>query len=318
MRPARERPAAAFAAHSPGALGALLILGVLLLAAGCSGGGEPAGEGSPPRRPTIRIASFDFPESTVLAEVYAAALQAGRYPVRRIGGLGSREVVLPALEQGHVDLVPEYAGSALRFLTGTDASGLPGTETARRLRAAFARRGVHVLAFAPAEDQNAFVVTAETARRHGLRQVSDLRGVAETLRFGGPPECPNRPYCLLGLRDRYGLSFRRFVPMASRALTAEALRDREIDIGMIETTNAHLGEDLVVLADDRRLQPAENVVPVVAGRIVAAYGEQIVALLNSVSARLTTGDLAALNRRVEVGGDDVTDVAREWLRRLPA
>src|SRR5665811_730069 len=145
------------------------LVGLLLL--GCTGGGSLPADRGEPARAMVRVASFDFPESRVLAEIYATALQVRGYPVTRTLGLGSREVVEPAMEQGLVDLVPEYAGSALRFLQSAAASSTSpaGAESsvttavadaATSLSAALGERGLVALAFAAAEDQNGVAVTA--------------------------------------------------------------------------------------------------------------------------------------------------------------
>jgi osmoprotectant transport system substrate-binding protein len=175
-----------------------------------------------------------------------------------------------------------------------------------------------VAAFAPAEDRNGFVVTGDLARRRGLRRISDLKPLAGRLTLGGPPECPDRPLCLKGLRDRYGLEFARFKAMPSRQVTAAALDTGEIDVGMIETTDASLtGQDLVQLRDDRGLQPAENVVPVVRRQVLDAYGPALGRLLDAVSAQLTTAGLMELNRQVTVEGQPPGQVAAAWLRSHP-
>jgi osmoprotectant transport system substrate-binding protein len=289
---------------------------VVAVAAGCTR--EPAPPPQDPRRPPVVVASFDFPESEILAELYGQALRQRGYPVEVVAGLGTREVVEPALEQGKVDLVPEYLGTALTFLDdGRPPTGDPAA-THARLQRAFATRGVSVAAFAPAEDRNGFVVTGELARRRGLERISDLAPLAGRLTFGGPPECPDRPLCLKGLQDRYGLQFARFVAMSSRRVTADALESGEIDVGMIETTDAsQIGQDLVQLKDDRGLQPAENVVPVVRRQVVDRYGPGLVRLLDAVSAQLTTGGLTALNRQVAVEDQPANTVAAGWLRDHP-
>jgi osmoprotectant transport system substrate-binding protein len=290
---------------------------VMAIVAGCTQ--EPAPPPPDPRRPPIVVASFDFPESEILAELYGQALRGRGYPVELVARLGAREVVEPALEQGKVDLVPEYLGTALAFI---DDGGLPPSGDPRathaRLRRAFAARGVTVAAFAPAEDRNGFVVTGDLARRRGLERISDLAPLAGRLTFGGPPECPDRPLCMKGLRDRYGLSFARFVAMPSRRVTADALETGEIDVGMIETTDAsQIGQDLVQLEDDRGLQPAENVVPVVRTQAVDRYGPELVRLLDAVSAQLTTAGLRVLNRQVAVEDQPASGVAAGWLRAHP-
>jgi osmoprotectant transport system substrate-binding protein len=292
----------------------LLLVALVLLAAGCDRGQAPPPP-EDPGRPTIQLASFDFPESELLGELYGQALAQHGFPVEQVIQLGAREVVAPALEQGKVDMVPEYLGSALNFLNDRDrvATADPAL-THARLEQAFAPRGVSVLAFAPAQDRNAFVVSGDLARRNGMDKLSDLAPMAGKLSIGGPPECPQRPLCLRGLQELYKLRFARFEPMPSRAVTAAALETGEIDVGMIETTDPSLvGADLVQLADDRRLQPADNVVPVVRRELLDAYGPPLVRLLNTVSAQLTTAELSRLNLQVAKG--QVASAAAEgWLR----
>jgi osmoprotectant transport system substrate-binding protein len=294
----------------------------VLLAAACSGGGGGTGGGAAssnrqdPGRPTVRVASFDFPESQVVAEVYATALQRQGYPVSRLLGLGSREVVEPALQAGLVDFVPEYLGSLLRFLGEADTTTEPGGSAApsTRLAASLGTRGIEVLAVAPAEDQNGIVVSTSTAMRHNLHRISDLRPAAGSLAFGAPPECTERALCLLGLQSRYGLRFARFVPMSSREVTVQALESGEIDVALLDTTDPHLAAGtLTLLEDDRQLQPAENVVPLIRRSVHAAYGARLNSLVQAVSAKLTTAALVELNRRVELEGEPVARAAGDWL-----
>src|SRR4029453_17873073 len=253
----------------------------LVAALGLAGAGgdrtqAPASPPEDPRRPTIQLPPFAFPESELLGQVYGQALRQHGFPVEQVVQLGSREVVAPALEQGKVDMVPEYLGSALNFLNDRDrvATADP-RQTHARLEQAFAPRGVSVLAFAPAVDRNGFVVAGDLARRHHLERISDLAPIARQLVIGGPPECRQRPLCLEGLEEGYKLHFFRLEAMPSRAVTAAALQTGEIDVGMIDTTDPSLlrpGADLVQLADDQRLQPADNVVPGLPRELAAAYG----------------------------------------------
>ncbi|HZD74977.1 MAG TPA: ABC transporter substrate-binding protein [Actinomycetota bacterium] len=287
-----------------------------LLAAGCGAGTARPAAPEDPRRPTVTVASFDFPESEILAEIYAQALRRHGYPAEVVARLGSREIVQPALEQGKVDLVPEYLGTALDFLNGGERLATADARLSfKLLQRAFAVRGVTVLAYAPVEDRNGYVVTSSTARERRLRRLSDLLPLAYRLTFGGPPECPARPLCLKGLQDLYGLRFASFEPMPSRAVTAAALVAGEIDIGMIETTNGSLAtNDLVQLEDDLRLQPAENIVPAVRTPILNAYGAPLARLLNRVTRSLTVRELIEMNRRVELEQEQPRSVAAAWLR----
>jgi osmoprotectant transport system substrate-binding protein len=285
-----------------------------LLVAGCSADVGPPPED--PRRPTITVTSFDFPESEILAEIYGQALRSRGYPVEVVPRLGPREIVEPALEQGRVDLVPGYLGSSLNFLYEQKRVATADARATHALLVqALAGRGLTALGFASAQDRNGFVVTGDTARRRRLRQLSDLKPIAGQLTFGGPPECPERILCLRGLRDVYGLEFKRFEPMPSRMATAVALEAGEIDLGMLETTNGNLaGRDLVQLEDDRRLQPAENVVPVVRKEIIAVYGSALVRIVDSVTVQLTTSDLVQMNGQTEMQGAEPAVVAAAWLR----
>jgi osmoprotectant transport system substrate-binding protein len=290
---------------------AALAVATGLLAAGC-GGGAPAR----PAPARITVGAFGFPESRVLAELYAQTLQQAGLPVARAADLASREIAEPALEQGVIDVLPEYAGSALAFLTGAPA--MVGSNTPAELRAEFGRRGVSVLAPAPAQNQNGLVVTAATAERLRLRRISDLVPVAGDLDLGGPPECPERTYCLQGWRGVYGLSFRSFRPLPpGGAQAAAALETSDVQVAVMFTTDGQLvAGDLVLLTDDRRLQPAENVVPVVRSATLARYGQGLARTLDGVSRRLETADLRELNRRVEVLGEPPERVAADWLRRV--
>ena len=302
-----------------GPAAALIVAVAMLVAGGCSGAGERPPPAEDPRRPTITVTSFNFPESETLAEVYGQALRRQHYPIEVVARLGGREIVQPALEQGRVDLVPGYLGSTLNFLQERRVATADPRATHRRLKQALGPRGLRVLAFAPAEDRNGFVVTGDLARRRNLECISDLQPIAPKLILGGPPECPDRLLCLKGLKDVYGLEFARFEPMPSRTVTADALENGEIHVGMIETTDGNLAErDLVQLQDDRQLQPAENIVPVVRNEIVNAYGPALVRLLDAITAQLSTGDLIGMNQRVQLEGAEPTAVAADWLLRHPA
>lgn len=286
-----------------------LVAAVVTLA-GCGGGSGPSAV--PEAVDGIRIASFDFAESVLLAELYAQIIESTGIPVVRLGAIGPREIIAPALESGHIDLVPEYLGTALQFAGAARPD--PDTDSAlAALEQRLARRGLTALDAAAAQDQNVFAVTSELAERYGLEDISHLAPLASQLRFGGTPECPDRPLCLAGLESVYGLRFAEFVPQRSLAFTAEALRRKEIDVGlMFSTASALVAFDLVVLRDDRMMQPAENVVPVVRVDALDRWGPDVADRLNALAARLTTVELRILNVRVD-NEESVERVARDWL-----
>ena len=293
-----------------------LLLLVLLTA--CAG---PTVE--PVLRPdAVVVASFDFAESELIGEIYAQALEARGVDVHRQLRLGPRELVLPALRQGLVDVTPEYLGSAVAAAEQGTQADLADLATAgavdlrRRLSAALRRDGLRVLQPAAARNVNAVAVTRSTAERLGLTRTSDLAEAAPTLSITGPPECPTRPLCLPGLRAAYGLSFREFVPYDSTRQRVTALKQGLVDVAVVFSTDGHLaGGEFVVLADDRRLQPADHVVPVVSDRAAEASGPELVQALEDVSRRLDSAALTFLNWRVEVAGGDVPAEARGWLLR---
>jgi osmoprotectant transport system substrate-binding protein len=302
----------------------MLRAACLALAAACcactsasgSGPGGRAGEAGR-HGAVITVGSFDFPESVLLADLYAGALAAKGFPAGVLPDLGPRELVDPALMSGLVQVVPEYSGSALEFIS---VGGLSATSdaaaTSRALAGQVAGRGLVAGRPSAAQDGNVIVVTAATAARYRLRSIADLVRVAPRLAFGGPPECPERIYCLRGLRQVYGLRFRAFVPLdAGGPLTLQALEAGDIGVALLFSTDpAITAHHLVVLADDRGLQPAESIVPLVRRDLIVRYGPNLLAVLNKVSALLDTSALRALDAQVELAGQDPRLVAGRWLR----
>jgi osmoprotectant transport system substrate-binding protein len=294
-------------------------LTVALAACTSSGGHVSSTSGTPAGRNggAITVGSFDFPESVLLAEIYGQALAANRFPVRMLPNLGPRELVDPALMNGLLQFVPEYAGSALEFVSLGQLSPSADVKAANRaLAKSLAGRGLLAAHPAAAQNSNAIVVTAATAARYGLRSITDLARVAPRLVFGGPPECPERAFCLRGLQRAYGLHFKSFIPLdAGGPLTLQALRAGDIGVGLLFTTDPDISaQHLVVLTDDRALQPAENITPLVRRDVIVRYGPNLVAMLNRVSALLDTGTLRDLDAQVELDGRGPQSVAEAWLR----
>lgn len=289
------------------------MLGAMaMVAAGC--GGDSGGDASGPRQgPAITIGSFNFNESVILAEIYALVLETDGYTVQRRLEAGSREVVRPALESGELDFVPEYVGSALEIFGEEPTADTE--ETADALADAFEVFGVAVLEPAPAQNKNGIVVTAALADDLGLEKVSDLAGESQDLVFGGPPECPIRPRCFIGLKEVYGLEFAEFKALdVGGRLTVEALDGGEIDVALLFTTDGFIpARGFVLLEDDMGLQPAENIIPVVRQEILDAYGSDFEDLINEVSDKITTEELTEMNRRFGQDAIAADVIAREWL-----
>ncbi len=267
----------------------------------------------------ITVGSFDFGESVLLAEVYSQGLEAAGYDVRRAFQLGPREFVGPALAAGLIELVPEYAGTAAEFYSlGRADPRDDDAVTHAELVEAVGGRPVSVLAAAPGQDANTFVVTQATADRLGVRTLSDLRPLAGQLRFGGPPECPTRRLCLAGLDDTYGLKFATFVTLdAGGPLTHDALRAGLVDVALLLTTDPLITQDeLVELADDRGLQPAESITPLVRTELIDRFGPGLVGTIDAISARLSTVAIRELNGAAGHAGSDVSTVVADWWSKV--
>ena len=292
----------------------VLVLALVLSASACdrtserppSAGGDDA----------VTIASFNFPESVLLSEIYAQALEAADLRVKRESALGTRELVMPALVQGLVELVPEYAGSALLFFAGPGSASSDRVANHRALASQLSGFGVTALDGSPAEDQNGFAVTRETASRFGLQTLSDLAQVADRLTFGGPPECLRRPSCLPGLESTYGIDFADTLLTldAGGSRTVAALAQGTVDVALLFTSDGAIElKDFVLLKDDMGLQPAENVTPVVRQDALERF-PGLAGVVNAVSGLLTTDDLRSMNAQVAQGAQPGT-IAREWLAR---
>ncbi|HSP04876.1 MAG TPA: ABC transporter substrate-binding protein [Acidimicrobiales bacterium] len=284
---------------------------VLLVLSACAGDGGRDADA----RAGLVVASFSFSESELVAEIYAQALEASGVTVQRQLDLGPRELVLPALRGGLVDVVPEYAGSALdAVVPASDGERGDVDAVITALAEQVDPWGLSVLDPAAASNENVIAVRSDLAASLDLRSVSDLAGGASRFVLGGPPECPRRPRCLPGLEARYGLDFAGFEPFADAVLVRSALVDGVIDVGVLFSTDAAVtGDEVTVLVDDRRLQPPDNVVPLV--RTEALADRRVQATLDAVSAELTTDGLRLLNWRLANAGTDPASEARGWLIR---
>ncbi|CAA9211378.1 MAG: L-proline glycine betaine binding ABC transporter protein ProX [uncultured Acidimicrobiales bacterium] len=303
-----------------GAVGAFALTFMLLL--GACGGSDDDGvtAGQSESKGTcagfkgteeLTVGGTNFSEQEIVAELYAQCLQAAGYKVDTKLKLGAREVVQPALERGDIDILPEYVGTLLTYLNGSPTTDLP--KTLSDLKASLAPKRLVVLTPAPAEDKNGFAVTKATADRLKLKKLSDLQPHAKDLVFGGGPECPERPLCLQGLEKTYDLKFKEVKRLDSGGpLTKDALQKGDIQVGLIFTSDGAVpARNFLVLEDDKKLQPVDNVVPIVRQDVLKGDVEP---LLNSISAKLTTEGLSELNKRVDVDKADPDDVARDWLK----
>ncbi len=269
---------------------------------------------------SLVIGAFNFTESQILAEVYAGALSAEGYDVS-ITASTNREVLEPALEAGEVQMVPEYLGTFTEFLNikenGPDATPVANGDvdaTYAQAQMIAEKVGITMMTPSPAADQNAFAVRADFAKENGLATMSDLAAISSTkdIRLGGPPECPKRPFCQPGLEGTYGMKIAEFVPLdAGGPLTKAALAQGSIDVGLIFSSDGGVAaNDFIVLVDDLGLQQVDNIVPAV---VTTAVTSELTTILNAVSAAMTTDDLIAMNKAVDLDRRKPADVAAEFL-----
>jgi osmoprotectant transport system substrate-binding protein len=291
-----------------------IVLALGIGAVACTTSPTNVARPSGPGKGTIIVGvSGSFTENQLVAEMYAQVLEHAGYTVQRQFDLRSREVSQSALESGQIDLKPEYLSSLLLYLDPSgEHSNDPRVVTAQ-VATRLAPSGISVLTPSPAQDQNTFVANAGTAQRFGLTTMSSLAPVAGQLTLGAPPECPQRPYCLTGLKDVYGILFWDFVPLdAGGPQTVEALKNDDVQVGLLFSTDPSIeANGFVQLDDDKRLQDAENITPVIR---TAVLNDEVRRRLDAVSAALTTDNVTALIGRVVLDGQDIPTVAKDFLR----
>ena len=277
-------------------------LGVFaMLAAAC--GGSP-GTSS---KEKITVGGFTFPESSILAQLYGQALAHAGYQVSYKLNIGQRELVAPALKNGDIDLYLGYTASDLEYWNNKAAS-------VAKLNSHIDSQGLVALTPSSASDQNAFAVTKDTQQKFNLSKMSDLAPIGNQLVLGAGPECPTRPYCLPGLLQTYGIHFKAFKALDTDGpATRAAFKNNTIQVGLVFSADPDLNSlGLVVLDDDKHLQAADQVVPILRKTVA---NDEVKSILNKVSAGLTTADLLGLNAKVSLEHQDPDAAAKAYLEQ---
>src|SRR6266545_2336921 len=292
----------------------LVLAAVCVALAACSPSGPgrtPHGPGGPKGTIVFGIAGAST-ENQIVAEMYAQVLERAGYSVERQFDLRSREISQNALESGQIDLKPEYLASLLLFLDRNAQASDDPAGVARQDSELLQPRGITVLTPSPAQDTNAFVANAKTAQRFRLTTMSSLAPVAGQLTFGGPPECAQRPFCMPGLEKAYGILFDDFVALdVGGPQTIAALKADEVQIGLLFSTDPSIRQNgFVPLVDDKHLQNAENLTPVIRSE---KLNDEVRGLLDAVSAQLSTEKVTELVGKVVIERQGVAAVAREFL-----
>jgi osmoprotectant transport system substrate-binding protein len=301
-----------------------MVVAVLLLVTGCSTGPSLENQGAVTAPPGdshhLTIGSAGFTESDLLAQMYALLLNQAGYKTSLLT-VANRELYEPALESGQIDVVPEYAATFADWLNaktnGPDAPAVGSPDlatTMKALRQLATPRGLTILDPGKAVDQNAFAVARSYAREHHLKTLSDLGASGLKVRLAAGDECVQRPYCEPGLKKTYGIDITAVDPKGVGTTQAKsAVQNGQDQMVLTTTTDATLDDfGLVLLTDDKHLQNADYVVPVVnRSRAGSAGVTKALGKLNDV---LTTADLASMNQQVDSWRRLAQDVARTYLK----
>ena len=268
-------------------------------------------------KPVITVGSKNFTEEFILGEIYAQALQAAGYKVKKQLNLGSEQIALKALKSGKVDGYPEYTGTALTSFFKVKIDDVPkdAQQAYAQTKQEFEKIGFTALPPTPFTDSNGFAMTQAGAQKAGnVQTLSDLKSKASTLTLAGPPECAQRPDCKLGLEKVYGLKFKKFtsVDLAKRH---EVLKNGQADVSLVFTTDGQIKADnLVLLKDDKQLFPPYNATFVVKKSVADAAGPDFQKTIDAVNKGLTTEVMQELNSRVDLDKETPAAVAGQYLR----
>ncbi|UOB14858.1 ABC transporter substrate-binding protein [Streptomyces sp. HP-A2021] len=273
-------------------------------------GGTASGGGS--SKGGVTIGTANFTENQVLGYLYAAVLTAAGVKTNVRPNLGTREILIPAIKGGDIDLLPEYQGALLHYLD-PKATATEEGEMQNALAVALPA-GLQVLPYGMAEDSDAFVVTRETAKKYGLTSLADLKKQNGRLVIGAAPEVKKRQVGVVGLKDVYGVEFKEFKSLdSSGPLVKGALKKGDVDVANLFTTDTDIqANDWVVLTDPENLIPGQHVVPLIADRKADSTVRKALARLGNV---LTTAQLTELNRQVDKDKKDPEDVANAYARQ---
>jgi osmoprotectant transport system substrate-binding protein len=293
---------------------AMAAASALLAACGSSTGGSTAG-GATAKKPTITIGTENFEEAEIVANLYGDVLTHAGYPVKVEPPLGTRAVVVPAIEHGQIDLEPDYAASLLGYLHGGNPQPA-GDQIATAVAAdqkALTSFGVTVLPASNALDTNVFAVTKATAGQDHLTPLSSLAPYASKMTLGGPPECPTFAGCEPGLEKVYGLHFASFKSLDEAGpLSVAALKNGEVQVVELFSSNGAVeSNNFVALTDNKHLEGADYIVPVIRKSVDTATVRAALAGLDNA---LTTDAISKLNLEVTADQEQPAAVAEAWLK----
>jgi osmoprotectant transport system substrate-binding protein len=301
-----------------------LLLAPLLLAMAACGGDDDSLEGTDSGgggdKGKVVVGGQDFTESQIMAAIYQKLLENDGYTVQT-KLVTTRDVYLPELSKGNVDIVPDYLAGLTDFLNteknGPDAPLVSSNDvdkTLAALKPLAEAKGISILPPSDATDQNAFFVTQDFADENDLTTLSDLGALGQPIKLGAPPDCQGRADCEGGLTKVYKIDITEIVPLDfASAQVKDAVKSGEVQLGETGTTDGTLKDlGLVLLEDDKGIQPAQNLTPAVNSDFLADNPD-LEDLFNKLSAALTTDDLASMNVQVDLERKKPADVAQQFL-----
>jgi osmoprotectant transport system substrate-binding protein len=294
-----------------GLLAAALTLSLGLVACGNDSSDSGSGGGSTAKG-DIKVGAFDFPEGRLLAQVYAAALKKAGYN-SSVVQLGQREAVELALQKGDIDVVPEYVSSALNYYKANSATSDDAANVTQLTQLAGAK-GVTIYTPAPATDNFAYVVTKDFSDKNTVTTVSELAAYSQKtpIGFGGTQECKDRSYCKLGLEQKYGMKIGSYkVIVLSSQPAVDGLIKNDYQAAVFNSSDAVLSVNpVVILKDDKGLNPNDNIVPAVNSKKNTA---DLKTALDGISSKLTQEELTKMNKATQVDRRPFDKVAADFV-----
>ena len=291
-----------------------VVVGAALALSGCASSNPLTTGGSgASSKTTLIVGSQQYYSNEIVAEIYSQALEANGFTVDRQFNIGQREVYLPEIEAGKIDVFPEYIGSLLQALD-KNAKGGTADEVYSALTAKLPT-GLKVLDKAAAADQNSWTVTKAFADKYHLTDIASLKNVTEPIIVGGNSELETRPYGPAALKAKYGITTAGFkaVEDSGGPLTVKALVDNEIQIANIYTADPNIkSNNLVALADPDGLFFPDNLAPVVSKKVDSKAAD----VLNKVQAKLSQDDLVSMNSESVNEKKSAAVIAKAWLAKV--
>ncbi len=314
------------------ALGLGLALATLTVGTACSNSSPSGSSNTTPSggttssgttdKGTVVISGQNFGEMQIMASMYQQVLQNAGYTVPTPKLVTTRDTYVPELKSGSVDVVPDYLAGMADFLQA-DANGANApiisthspTATLKKLKPLADAAGITMLKPAQATDQNAFAVTTDYAKQNNLTTLSDLAALKKPIVLAAPPDCMGRSDCEGGLSKVYGLDITKIIPLDfDSAAAKDSVTKGESQLGEVATTDGALSQEgLTALADNKGIQPAQNLIPATNSAFIKANPD-VATVLNKLSATLTTADLAKMDLDVSVNRQQPADVARAYLQ----